>query len=58
MIDFYRKSVLSQWGKDAGNLSVLDYVRKTTDKYNKYLSEIKDQKKNLDIKKKDNELYL
>ena len=44
MIDFYRKSVLSQLGKDAGNQSMSDYVINIGSKYDMYLSKMKEQK--------------
>ena len=44
MIDFYRKSALSQLGKDAGNQSMQDYIRNISNKYNTYLSKMKEQK--------------
>lgn len=51
MIDFYRKSVLSQLGKDAGNQSMAEYIRNINDKYDKYLLQMKEQKKSLQQKK-------
>lgn len=45
MIDFYRKSILSQLGKDAGNQTTQEYIRNISSKYDKYLSKIKEQKK-------------
>ncbi len=44
MIDFYRKSVLSQWGKDAGNQSIPDYIRTINSNYENYLLQMKEQK--------------
>ena len=59
MIDFYRKSVLSQLGKDAGNQSMLDYTRNISSKYEKYLSQMKEEKSKLTTSKsEDFGLYL
>ena len=59
MIDFYRKSVLSQLGKDAGNQSMPDYVRNIGSKYDIYLSKMKEQKaKPVENKNDDFGLYL
>lgn len=44
MIDFYRKCVLSQSGKDAGNKSMSEYLRETEDNYDKYLSKMRAQR--------------
>jgi hypothetical protein len=44
MIDFYRKSVLSQLGKDAGNQSMSEYIRNISNKYESYLSRTIEQK--------------
>lgn len=44
MIDFCRKSVLSQLGKDAGNQSMAEYIRNINGKYDKYLLQMKEQK--------------
>lgn len=59
MIDFYRKSALSQLGKDAGNQSIPEYVRNIGSKYDLILSKIEKQKANPVANKNDNfELYL
>ena len=59
MIDFYRKSVLSQLGKDAGNQSMSDYIRNISNKYEKYLSKMKEEKsKPITSKNEDFGLYL
>ena len=59
MIDFYRKSALSQLGKDAGNQTVSEYVRNISSKYDKYLSKMKEEKlKGPRVKPEDNGLYL
>lgn len=59
MIDFYRKSVLSQLGKDAGNQNMSDYMRNISSKYDKYLAQMREQKaKPATSKSKDYELYL
>lgn len=59
MIDFYRKSVLSQLGKDAGNQSMAEYIRNIGNKYDKYLSKMKEQKeKPQQEKPNDYDLYL
>ena len=59
MIDFYRKSILSQLGKDAGNQDMSNYARNITSNYDKYLSKIKEQKsKAIGNKNEDFGLYL
>jgi len=59
MIDFYRKSVLSQYGKDAGNQSMSDFTRNMVSNYDKYLSKIKEEKaKPVTSKSEDFGLYL
>ncbi len=59
MIDFYRKSVLSQLGKDAGNQSMAEYIRNIGNKYDKYLLQMKEQKeKPKQEKSNDYDLYL
>lgn len=59
MIDFYRKSVLSQLGKDAGNQSMPDYIRNISVKYEKYLTQMKEEKlKPVARKNEDYGLYL
>lgn len=58
MIDFYRKSVLSQLGKDAGNQSMTEYIRNVSDKYNQYLSKMKEEKSKPVKKVEDYGLYL
>lgn len=44
MIDFYRKCVLSQSGKDAGNKSMSEYLGESVDNYDKYLSKMRAQR--------------
>ena len=59
MIDFYRKSILSQLGKDAGNQSIPEYARNVISNYDKYLSKAKEQKaKPIANKSEDFGLYL
>lgn len=59
MIDFYRKSILSQLGKDAGNQSMSDFIRNINSSYDKYLSGIKEQKEKPTVdKSEDFGLYL
>ena len=59
MIDFYRKSLLSQLGKDAGNQSMSEYVRNISSKYERYLSQIKEENSKPKTNKNDDfELYL
>ena len=41
MIDFYRKSFLSQLGKDAGNLNMPDFASKISEGYTKYSEQLK-----------------
>lgn len=58
-VDLYRKSILSQLGKDAGNKSMTDYLGNITENYEKYLGKIKEQKnKPPKDQNKGNELYL
>lgn len=59
MIDFYRKSILSQLGKDAGNQSMSEYIRNIDNKYDEYLKQMKNQKeKPQQLKQNDYDLYL
>ncbi len=59
MIDFYRKSVLSQLGKDAGNQTMSDYIRNITTSYDKYALQMKERKeKPAENKNEDFGLYL
>ncbi len=59
MIDFYRKSFLSQLGKDAGNQSMPESIRNINSNYDKYLSGIKEQKERPTVDKtEDFGLYL
>lgn len=58
MIDFYRKSVLSQSGKDAGNKTMSDYLRNIQEKYPQYLSKIKEEKEKQKQTREDYDLYL
>lgn len=58
MIDFYRKSVLSQLGKNAGNQNILDYIRNISVKYEEYLSQMKKEKSKPVKKVEDYGLYL
>lgn len=58
MIDFYRKCVLSQSGKDAGNKSMSKYLREAEDNYDKYLSKMRAQRERAKTNKtEDFELY-
>lgn len=43
-MDLYRKSVLSQSGRDAGNKSMSRYLGETEDNYGKYLSKMRAQR--------------
>lgn len=59
MIDFYRKSILSQLGKDAGNQSTPDFIRNIIKNYDKYSERLKTSKEKLTEKpKEDYNLYL
>lgn len=59
MIDFYRKSILSQLGKDAGNQTTPDFLRNISNNYDKYLGELKKLKeKSIEKPKEDDGLYL
>ena len=44
MIDLYRKSILSQSGKDAGNKTISDYTRNIQENYNENLTRLKNEK--------------
>ncbi len=44
MLDLYRKSILSQLGKDAGNQTMSDYIRNITTNYVRYLSAVQTEK--------------
>ncbi len=60
MIDFYRKSILSQLGKDAGNQSMAEYIRNINGKYDKYLLQMKEQREKPSAEKNNGDfgLYL
>lgn len=59
MIDFYRKCVLSQSGKDAGNKRTSEYLRESVENYDKYLSKMRAQREKAKTDKtEDFELYL
>ena len=60
MIDFYRKSILSQLGKDAGNQVMSDYTRNIISNYDKYLLKAKEQRSKPQINNKSGDfgLYL
>ncbi len=59
MIDFYRKSFLSQLGKDAGNLNMPDFARKISEGYTKYSEQLKERKNQPHNKaNEDYDLYL
>lgn len=59
IIDLYRKSFLSQSGKDAGNMPIIDFSRMLNDKYSKWLKETKEIRENpKENINSDNELYL
>lgn len=59
MIDFYRKSFLSQLGKNAGNMTTLDFLRDISDKYPIALSKSKELKnKGIEKNPEGGELYL
>ena len=49
MIDFYKKNVLSQFGKQAVNKNMLDYVKNIEDKYNNLLLQVKEQKSKVTV---------
>ncbi len=44
MIDFYKNSILSRLGKDAGNQNMSEFAENINENYEKYLSRIKEQK--------------
>lgn len=54
MIDLYRKSILSQYGKDAGNQNMSDYIRTAFENYDKnvYLVQKQLGKNNINFSRK------
>ena len=61
MIDFYRKSALSQLGKDAGNQTMSDYTQNIINNYDRYLSAVRERKQNFQLTQNENNdfgLYL
>lgn len=60
MIDFYKHSFLSILGKEAGSMSEIEYPKKILDKYDEYLSSLKEMKKQIEENGEDNngEIYL
>ena len=60
MIDFYKHSVLSILGKDAGMMSEIEYSQKVIENYDIYLEKLKEMKKQIEENGGDNntEIYL
>lgn len=57
-MDLYRKCVLSQSGKDAGNKSMSKYLGEAEDNYGKYLSKMRAQRERAETNKTEEfELY-
>lgn len=60
MIDFNKFSILSQYGKKAGTMHHIDYLREIVSNYDKYLNSLISKKKEMSKKTvdRDTELYL
>ena len=60
MIDFYKHSLLSIWGKEAGTFTETEYFNKVVNKYNEYAEMLKDKKKEIEENGGNNntEIYL
>ena len=56
MIDFYKRSVLSVLGKEAGSMQEIDYYKKVVSVYEEYLTKLKENKGK--AKEDSQELYL
>lgn len=61
MIDFYKHSLLSILGKEAGSMTEIEYQNRIIDKYNEYLEMLRAMKIEVDEnpeKYKNKETYL
>ena len=60
MIDFYKHSLLSILGKEAGSMTEIEYQKKVTEKYAEYLNSLKEMKKKIeeDGEDQNGEIYL
>lgn len=56
MIDFYKNSVLSVLGKEAGSMHEIDYYKKVVSVYEDYLTKLKENRGK--IGKNSQEFYL
>lgn len=48
MIDFYKYSLLSVLGKNAGSMSEIEYPKEILNNYDIYLKNLKEMKKNIE----------
>ena len=60
MIDFYKHSILSVLGKNAGSMSEIEYPKSIDNKYDEYLSKTIEMKKQIEENGGNNntEIYL
>lgn len=60
MIDFYKHSLLSVLGKNAGSMSEIEYSREILTNYDAYLKKLNEMKKNIEENGGNNntEIYL
>lgn len=60
MIDFYKYSLLSVLGKNAGSMSEIEYPKEILANYDIYLNKLKDMKKDIEENGGNNntEIYL
>ncbi len=60
MIDFYKHSILSILGKDAGAMTEMEYSKKVIDNYDEYLKKMREMKKQIEENDGNNntEIYL
>ena len=60
MIDFYKHSILSILGKDAGTMTEIEYPKKVIENHDLYLQKLKEMKKQIEENGGNNntEIYL
>ena len=60
MIDFYKHSIFSILGKNAGSMSEIEYHREILSNYDMYLEKLKEKKKDIEENGGNNntEIYL
>lgn len=60
MIDFYKHSILSVLGRDAGTMKEIKFLKKINNEYDEYLKRLKQKKKEIEENGGNNntEIYL